>query len=83
MRASLKGWQSAVEDPAGAVEMMIDRFPEMAVDEAFHQASFAASIPLIIPGGTRLGALDCATLQPGDLDFEESFCSTEILDAIW
>ncbi len=39
LRATLRGWEWAVANPSEAVDIMLERFPEMAADADFHLAS--------------------------------------------
>jgi len=83
LRASLRGWEWAINDPAEAVDIMLQRFPEMVADRDFQLASFEASIPLLIPPGKHLGVIDCQNLINNellrDLDSRDGLCATEIL----
>ena len=69
-----------MENPDKAVEIMIEHFPEMAPEWAFHFASFDAAIPLIVPGGTRIGSVDCQEQILGDSQLPESACTQDILE---
>jgi ABC-type nitrate/sulfonate/bicarbonate transport system substrate-binding protein len=84
LRATLQGWQWAIENPEEAVDIMLEKFPELAEDRDFHLASFDASIPLISPPGVQIGAIDCEAWIAHDLlqDFEikDQLCTTEILN---
>ncbi len=80
LRASLRGWEWAVANPGEAVDIMLERFPEMAAEAEFHLASFQASIPLIVPGGVRLGVLDCSAPQFMGEPLPPEFCSDEVLN---
>lgn len=82
LRASLRGWEWAVVNPGEAVDIMLERFPEMAVEADFHLASFRASIPLILPGGVRLGVLDCAAPQFVGEPLPDEVCTDEVLNRI-
>ena len=79
LRASLRGWEWAVANPGEAVDIMLERFPEMAAEADFHLASFQASIPLILPGGVSLGTLDCSAPQYMGEPLPDEFCSDEVL----
>lgn len=88
LRASLRGWEWAVENPSEAVDIMLELYPDMAAEHDFHLASFDASIPLIRPPGTRLGSIDCeawlaAVERHASLDSTEGLCTTTILEAAW
>ncbi len=88
LRASLRGWEWAVEHPAEAVDIMLQRFPEMTAERDFHLDSFIVSIPLIHPHGIRIGAIDCAKNWQAqelfsELESVEGLCTTSILDAVW
>ena len=82
LRASLRGWEWAVANPGEAVDIMLERFPEMAADADFHLAAFQASIPLMLPGGVRLGELDCSTPLFLGEPAPEEFCSDEVLNRV-
>lgn len=86
LRASLRGWAWALENPTAAVDAMLALYPRMAAERDFHLASFNATIPLIRPPGTRLGAIDCETWRAHALlaDLEaaaEEICTTKIFEA--
>ena len=91
LRASLRGWEWAVENPTEAVDVMLELYPDMAAERDFHLASFDASIPLIHPRGIRLGTIDCAVWYAHELLADlptspasgEGFCTTSILEAAW
>ena len=87
LRASLRGWQWAIDHREAAVDMMLARFPAMAKERAFHLASFTASLPLIIPGGKRLGSIDCQRWlkSPALATYpvKEELCTIAILQDIW
>lgn len=83
VRASLQGWQWAIENQEEAIDIMLASNPELE-DREFHIASFDASIPLIIPPGVSLGSIDCqAWVQNAvlvDMDSYEGLCTTEIFE---
>jgi NitT/TauT family transport system substrate-binding protein len=79
LRATLRGWEWAVENPAESVDLMLEMFPEMAAEREFHLASFNASIPLIRTGDTPIGWLDCQTKQFHGPSLSEGLCTTDIL----
>lgn len=87
VRASLRGWEWAVENQTEAVDVMLELFPEMADERDFHLASFDASIPLIRPLDARLGEIDCAAWVAhellADLESTEGLCTSSILEAVW
>lgn len=87
LRASLRGWQWAIDHPTEAVDIMLDLYPEMAEDREFHVAAFDASIPLILPPDARLGEIDCQAWQEqealADVETDAQFCTTEIIEAAW
>lgn len=58
LRASIKGWDWAVQNPAQAVDLFMRMFPEETEGKDFLRASFAASIPLIRPDGRKIGYID-------------------------
>ncbi len=84
LRASLRGWAWSLNHRAAAVDTMLALFPAMAAERDFHLASFDASIPLIIPGGTRLGTMNCQAWLTEDalagLASTEGLCTTKILE---
>ncbi len=86
LRASLRGWQWAVENPVEAVDIMLDLFPDMSTEREFHIASFEAYIPLIIPPGVELGTLNCDDWQDNplfsDYEMKREPCTTEIWEAV-
>lgn len=79
LRATLRGWEWAVENPVESVDLMLEMFPEMAVEREFHLASFNASIPLIRTGGKPIGWLDCQAKQFHEQALPEGFCTNDIL----
>jgi NitT/TauT family transport system substrate-binding protein len=87
LRASLRGWEWAVENPTEAVDIMLESFPEKAAERDFHLASFDASIPLVRPPGIRVGTLDCEQWAGNELLAElgplEAYCTNTILSAVW
>ena len=82
LRATLKGWEWAVENPTAAADIFVELFPDEMADREFHLGSFQASIPLIVPGGTRLGSLDCQAPQFREQMINEALCSNDILQRI-
>jgi NitT/TauT family transport system substrate-binding protein len=87
LRASLRGWEWAVEHPSEAVDLMLEMFPELADQREFHLASFNAIIPLVRPPGVRIGAIDCeawlANQVLAGIESTEGLCTTAILEAAW
>ncbi len=86
LRASLRGWAWALENPTKAVDAMLALYPEMAAERDFYLASFNATIPLIRPPGTRLGAIDCKTWRAHTLlenikATAEEICTTKIFES--
>jgi NitT/TauT family transport system substrate-binding protein len=79
LRATLRGWDWAVEHPAASVDIFIAQYPNEAQNRDFQQASFEASIPLIVPGGVRAGSLDCSTPQFRDTVLNEAFCNNTLI----
>lgn len=79
LRATLRGWEWAVENPTESVDLMLEMFPEMAAEREFHLTSFNASIPLIRTGDTPIGWLDCQAKQFHEQTLSEGFCTTDIL----
>ncbi len=85
LRATLKGWKWAVDNPEDAVDIFVKMFPDKAQEREFHRASFSASIPLIRPPGVKIGFFDCqeyATQFNKDIP-RENFCRTDILERAW
>lgn len=86
LRASIRGWDWATKNPEAAVEIMVVMFPEMAAERDFHLESFWASIPLIVPGGSRLGEINCETWEASellaDLEDKDDTCTTEVFEAV-
>ena len=64
---------------------MFELHPEMKQEREYHLASFRASIPLLLPPGAELGAIDCDTWRGHELlaglPSRESTCTTEIYEA--
>ena len=83
LRATVRGWEWAVENPKDAVDMFIAQYPEEAENRDFHIASFEASIPLIVPGGVRLGNLDCGAPQFREQMLDAAFCNSALLNQAW
>ena len=83
LRATLKGWEWAVANPAAAVDVFVEIFPDEMADREFHLGSFQASIPLITPGGARPGSLDCQTPLLQEEMLDEAFCNDMILQRTW
>lgn len=86
LRASLRGWEWAVDHPVEAVDLMLTRFPELASERDFHLDSFQASIPLVRPGGVPIGSLDCAMwvqeLTSIDAAARQDYCNNQIMENI-
>lgn len=86
LRASLRGWEWAVENQATAVDIMLELYPELADEREFLQASFDATIPLIRPPGIQIGSIDCEEWAADplfdDLESTAGLCTTAILDAV-
>ncbi len=61
LRASIKGWTWAIDNPSAAINIFLSKFPRMARERDFHLASFVAAIPLIRPPGVRVGFIDCGS----------------------
>jgi ABC-type nitrate/sulfonate/bicarbonate transport system substrate-binding protein len=86
LRASLRGWAWALQNPTKAVDAMLVLYPDMAAERDYYLASFNATIPLVHPPGTRLGALDCESWLAHDelaaLEASaEEICTTRIFEA--
>lgn len=62
---------------------MLAKFPALAGDRLFHQASFDASIPLISPPGIQIGSIDCQAWIAHKIlqifEPEDQLCATDIL----
>jgi len=84
LRATLRGWQWAVEHPSEAVEIMLEMFPDMAEDREFHQTSFSAYIPLIQLPGVPIGSINCDRwlANPGfeGIITTDGLCTPDIFD---
>jgi hypothetical protein len=69
------------------VDIMLKLYPEMADERDFHLAAFDASIPLILPPGTRIGTIDCDAWRSrelfANLKSTEGLCTTEVLENAW
>ena len=83
LRASLRGWEWAVEHPEEAVGIMLEMFPEMASDRDFHLQAFRASIPLISYQDVPIGSLDCQRAGFKGDALSPKFCTDEILRKVW
>ena len=85
LRASVRGWRWAVENPAAAIDLMLEMFPGMASEREFHLASFRASIPLLLQPGATLGEIDCDGWRGHELlaglPARDDTCTTRIYDA--
>jgi len=84
LRASLKGWNWAVDNPSKAVDIFVSMFSEKAKDRDFHLASFGSSIPLIRLPGVPIGSIDCIQYNSKikiDIKLSEDFCTTKYLEA--
>ena len=83
-RAAIRGWEWAMNNPTEAIDILVDRYPELASDREFHLASFEAFIPLMSPVGVHIGNVDCeqwnANDSFADLDSKELLCTTSIFD---
>lgn len=84
LRASIRGWRWAIDNPQEAADMMLEMYPELDEDPEFYLVSFEASIPLLIPGGFELGAIDCDLWMENesfvDVSSPEGICTTEIFE---
>ena len=56
VQATLKGWQSAIDDPEKAITALLEYNPE--ADKDYQLRSMKASIPLIQPGNEVLGIMN-------------------------
>ena len=59
LRATIKGWTWAMDNPSAAIDIFLSKFPRMAPERDFLLTSFTASIPLIRPSGVQVGFIDC------------------------
>lgn len=82
LRASLRGWQFAIENPSQSVTEMLALFPDLEDGFEYVLASFEASIPLIIPSGSKLGAVDCEEWTSNrlfeGLESTDKFCASDV-----
>ncbi len=66
MRASLKGWQAAIEDQKGAVEVIM-KYAEKGSTTAEHQARMMSEVAkLVIPQGMskeQIGLMDAGRFK--------------------
>ncbi len=83
LRASLRGWEWAVEHPEEAVDIMLEMFPEMASDRNFHLQAFRASIPLISYQDLPIGSIECQEAKFKGKVLPPKFCTDEILREVW
>lgn len=85
LRASLRGWAWAIDNPSDAIDLFIELFPEKANDREFLLASFESSIPLILPSGATLGAIDCQEWNSHEslatLPSTDGLCNPDIFQA--
>lgn len=83
VRASVRGWRWAVENPEKAVDVFLKLNPDLADERDFYIASMIAIIPLVIPPGTDIGHIDCelwrASKEFTNLESRDGLCTTEIL----
>jgi NitT/TauT family transport system substrate-binding protein len=86
LRATLRGWEWAIDNPTKAVDVMLEIYPELVDERDFHLASFSASIPLIRPFGIAMGSIDCERWLRNErlavLDSREGLCTTEIFEQV-
>jgi ABC-type nitrate/sulfonate/bicarbonate transport system substrate-binding protein len=84
VRASLRGWLWAVENPEEAVDEMLSSYPELVERRDYWMVSFGASIPLIRPPGVAVGSLDCdawaGRLSPEASSGTEGFCDSSFFE---
>jgi NitT/TauT family transport system substrate-binding protein len=85
-QASIRGWEWAVENPTEAVDIMLERYPELADERDFHLVSFNAYIPLVRPPDVQIGSIDCERWLNNErfdaLDSREGLCTTEIFERV-
>lgn len=74
------------QTPADALDLMLERFSEMAAERDFRLASFNVSIPLIQPQRIRVGAIDCREWVSHEslveIESTDELCTTAILGAV-
>jgi len=63
VRASVRGWLWAVENPGEAVDEMLSSYPELVDRRDYWMMSFGASIPLVRPPGAAVGRPDCGVWE--------------------
>ncbi|RLC91774.1 MAG: hypothetical protein DRI77_13510 [Chloroflexi bacterium] len=83
VRATLRGWQKAVEDPELAVAATLVYDDQL--DEEFQRRAMLASIPLIDTGDAPIGWMDKAVWRSTrDILLEQGFISSPVdLDALY
>jgi ABC-type nitrate/sulfonate/bicarbonate transport system substrate-binding protein len=84
VRASLRGWLWAVENPEEAVDEMLSSYPELVDRRDYWMMSFDALIPLVRPPGAAVGRPDCEVwagrLLPEASSGTEGFCDSGIFE---
>jgi NitT/TauT family transport system substrate-binding protein len=63
VRATLRGAQDAVNDPVGSVDLMLERSSDL--DRASEIESMRASLPLIVPAGSKPGMMSAQVWEQG------------------
>ena len=61
LRATMRGWQTAIENPQKGVDNTLSFAPELNAE--FQLRSMRATIPLVNAGGQPLGAMQAADWQ--------------------
>lgn len=83
VRASVRGWRWAMDNPEEAVDVFLELNPDLADERDFYIAATNAIIPLVIPRGTNIGTIDCefwiAREELANLESRDKLCTTEIL----
>lgn len=85
IRATVRGWQWAINNSSEAIDIMLELHPELDEDPDFYLASFEASIPLMIPSGVALGSIDCEGWMDNEglveLSPTEDYCDEQYFEA--
>ena len=84
LRATIHGWEWAIENPQESIDLMIERFPDLADRRDFEIDSFEAQIPLVHPPGVQIGSINCEQWVDHDLfsslDSTENLCTASIFE---
>lgn len=85
LRASMRGWESAVNNPSDGVDAFLELFPDKVDEREFYLLSFQSAIPLILPGGETIGEIDCDQWNADDrfvdMSSTATLCTTEVFEA--